>query len=113
MQTMPNSPHGCIFLLVLCYILNNVQKNFKEALRLRELGEKRYTDEGLLIVSELDGCQLFERDESSPKLCSHDCFFCKFSEFRQREYIEKTEEKMSRGILFSVCHNEKNKKIDK
>ena len=78
-----------------------------------EADERRYTDEGLLIVSELNGCQFFERNESSPKLCSKDCFFCKHSEFRRREYIERIEGEAPQGILFSVCHNEKNKKYDK
>ena len=49
---------------------------------------------------------LFERDF---RCGCKDCFFCKFSDFRKREYIDKVESEARRGILYSVCHNEKNK----
>ena len=71
--------------------------------------EKRYTDDGCLIVSELGRCPFFERGASAPKTCSEDCFFCKFSDFRKREYIQRVESEMQVGVLYSVCHNEKNK----
>ena len=71
--------------------------------------EKRYTDDGCLIVSELSCCPYFEKDRSLPKSCSKDCYVCKFSDFRKREYIERVESEMQVGILYSVCHNEKNK----
>ena len=74
------------------------------------MGEKEYTNDGRLIISELSRCPLFERDEASPKSCSEDCFFCKFSDFRKREYIERIENEARSGVLYSACHNEKNKK---
>lgn len=73
--------------------------------------EKRYAEGGYLVVSELDKCQLFEKDDSARRCCCEDCFFCKFSDFRKREYIEQVESEARKGILYSVCHNEKNKKI--
>ena len=78
----------------------------KEAIALEE---KKYTKDGSLIVSELSRCPLFEKDSSAPKTCSADCFFCKFSDFRKREYIQRVESEMQVGVLYSVCHNEKNK----
>ena len=72
--------------------------------------EKQYTRDGCLIVSELSHCPLFERDVSAPKSCRADCFFCKFSDFRKREYIEQVESEALEGVLFSVCHNENHKK---
>ena len=71
--------------------------------------EKKYTNEGWLIISELYCCPYFENDPSAPKSCSNDCYFCKFSDFRKREYIERVENETQIGILYSVCHNEKNK----
>ena len=75
-----------------------------------ESREKRYADYGCLIVSELWQCEYFEKDTSVSAIggCK-DCFFCKFSDFRKREYIDKVESEARRGILYSVCHNEKNK----
>ena len=71
--------------------------------------EKQYTKDGCLIVSELSCCPYFEKEQSLPKSCSRDCYFCKFSEFRKREYIERIKGEMKVGVLYSVCHNEKNK----
>ena len=71
--------------------------------------EKKYTEDGSLIVSELSRCPLFEKDEAAPKSASADCFFCKFSDFRKREYIERVENEVHEGALFSICHNENNK----
>ena len=72
--------------------------------------EKKYTHDGYLIVSELSRCPFFEKDSSAPRSCGSDCFFCKFSDFRKREYIERVEAEPQHGVLYSVCHNEKNKK---
>ena len=72
--------------------------------------ENRYSDDGYLIVSELSRCPFFEKEDASPRSCSTDCFFCKFSDFRKREYIERVETEARGGVLYSVCHNEKNKK---
>ena len=74
--------------------------------------EEKYTKDGCLIVSELFCCPFFEKDNSAPKSCGTDCFFCKFSDFRKREYIERVEHKARDGVLYSVCHNEKNKKCN-
>ena len=79
----------------------------KEAIYLEE---KKYTDDGYPIVSELAHCPLFERDGSAPRGGGTDCFFCKFSDFRKREYIERVESEARSGVLYSVCHNEKNKR---
>ena len=74
--------------------------------------EKIYADDGCLIVSELGKCPFFEKDSALARSgCSEDCFFCKFSDFRKREYIAQVETESRRGVLYSVCHNEKNKKI--
>ena len=75
------------------------------------MAEKRYAEDGHLIVSELDRCPLFEKDASAARSCvSEDCFFCKFSDFRKQEYIEQVRTDARKGVLYSVCHNEKNKK---
>ena len=71
--------------------------------------EKQYTKDGCLIVSELSRCPYFEKDQSAPKSSSQDCYFCKFSDFRKREYIERVESETQVGVLYSTCHNEKNK----
>ncbi|MBE6115064.1 MAG: hypothetical protein E7191_08305 [Erysipelotrichaceae bacterium] len=74
---------------------------------MKEMG---YTKDGYLVVSELSRCGLFERDPSA-RLCNNvDCFFCKFSDFRKQEYIEQVKTDARKGVLYSVCHNEKNKK---
>ena len=76
--------------------------------------EKRYAEDGCLIVSELWQCAYFEKDASvSASSCCKDCFFCKFSDFRKREYIERVESEARKGVLYSVCHNEKNKLLEK
>ena len=74
--------------------------------------EEKYTKDGCLIVSELFCCPFFEKDETGRRCEGEDCFFCKFSDFRKREYIEKVETEARRGVLYSVCHNEKNKKTE-
>ena len=71
--------------------------------------EKKYTKDGCLIVSELACCSYFEKDQSAPKSCSKDCYFCKFSNFRKREYILHLESETQVGVLYGVCNNEKNK----
>ena len=77
---------------------------------MKESEKTRYTDDGGLIVSELGRCPYFETDSSLTRSYGiEDCFFCKFSDFRKREYIERVEVESHRGILHSVCHNEKNK----
>ena len=76
------------------------------------MSEQRYTDDGYLIVSELDRCPSFTKDQSAAGLCSsdEDCFFCKFSDFRKPEYIEQVKNEARKGVLYSICHNENNRK---
>ena len=73
------------------------------------MDEKKYTRDGCLIVSELSHCPYFEKDKSAPKSSIEECFYCKFSDFRRREYIERVENEVQGGVLYSTCHNEKNK----
>ena len=75
------------------------------------MDEKKYNEEGYLIVSEMDTCPLWEKDTIPCNLGWNDrCFFCRFGGFRTPEYIGYAEE-MPRGEpLHSVCRNEKNKK---
>ena len=73
--------------------------------------EKRYAEDGYLIVSELSKCPLFEKDKAAARVCSgDDCFSCRFSDFRKREYIEQVKREARKGVLYSVCRNEKNRK---
>ena len=74
------------------------------------MDEKKYANDGFLIVSENDTCPLWEKDT---KPCrsgwTRACFFCKYADFRTEEFIRRAEE-MPRGEkLYSVCRNEKNK----
>ena len=91
-------------------IHNRISENL--FLRLREaicLEERKYTDDGYLIVSELSCCPYFEKARSASGSCSKDCYFCTFSDFRKPDYIERIERETQVGVLYSVCHNEKNK----
>ncbi|MBR6549237.1 MAG: hypothetical protein IKT68_06810 [Clostridia bacterium] len=75
------------------------------------MGEKRYTENGYLIVTETDTCGFWELDaESSSFSPTRDCFYCKFAEFRTREFINKVEGVPKKGKWYSICHNEKNQK---
>ena len=75
------------------------------------MSEKKYTDNGFLIVSESDTCPLWEKDTRPCKSgWTRACFFCKYADFRTDETIRRAEE-MPRGEkLYSVCCNEENKK---
>ena len=73
--------------------------------------EKKYTEDGYLVVSESQTCPLWEKDTIP---CStgrtRACFFCRFTDFRTEKTIRRAEE-MPRGEpLHSVCRNEKNKR---
>ena len=75
------------------------------------MDEKKYIDDGYLIVSETDTCPLWEKDtvpcrSGYTKLC----FFCKFASFRTPEYIRRVEESLQKKKLYSVCLNKKNRK---
>ena len=75
------------------------------------MNEVKYTEDGYLIVSETDKCPLWEKDT---KPCrsgwTRACFFCKFSDFRTEEFIRQAEAMPCGTKLYSVCHNEENRK---
>lgn len=74
------------------------------------MDKKTYTNDGFLIISEIDSCPFWEKD---PIPCgtvrNKDCFFCKFADFRTQEFRRKIEQTNNTGKLYSVCKNEKNK----
>ena len=73
--------------------------------------EQKYTDDGYLIVSETDQCPLWEKDTVPCRSgYTKACFFCKFADFRTPEYIRRVEESPQKEKLYSVCHNDTNKK---
>ena len=75
------------------------------------MNEKRYTQDGYLIVTETDTCLLWELEARSGSFSpTRDCFYCKFAEFRTREFINKVEGMPKTEKWDSVCHNEKNRK---
>ena len=70
----------------------------------------KYTSEGYLIVSELYTCPFWEKSSiPSYSNCDNDCFFCKYSDFRTKEFMDKVEGVPKIGEWCSVCHNEKNR----
>ena len=74
------------------------------------MNEKKYTKDGYLIVSEMDTCPLWEKDTIPCRYgCNDRCFFCRFTNFRTREFIRKAEETPRGEPLYSVCRNEKNR----
>ena len=78
------------------------------------MNERKYANDGFLIVSESQTCPLWEKDT---KPCrsgwTRACFVCKYADFRTDEFIRRAEE-MPRGeMLYSVCHNVENKKEEK
>jgi hypothetical protein len=78
------------------------------------LGEKRYTDDGYLVITETDQCPLWEKTTMPCSMgCTNDCFYCKYSDFRTPEFIAKVENEPRTGKWHSVCHNEKTKKQQK
>ena len=78
------------------------------------MNEKKYTNEGLLVVSESDTCPLWEKDT---KPCrsgwTRACFFCKYADFRTPEFIRQAEEWPRGEKLCSVCRNDQNNKVQK
>ena len=117
-QSTPNSPSWGVFLLqfnrkiiIICILYEQIVLMFsKEA---QKLDEKKYTNDGFLIVSENYTCPLWEKDT---KPCrsgwTRACFFCKFADFRTPEFIRRAEEQPRGEKLYSVCHNEKNNKAE-
>lgn len=77
------------------------------------MNEKKYNENGYLIVSEGYTCPYWEKDT---KPCrsgwTRACFFCKYSDFRTEETIRRAEELPRDKMLCSVCRNENNKKAE-
>ena len=75
------------------------------------VNDLKYTTDGYLIVSELYNCPLWKKS-SIPGYsgCKHDCFFCEYADFRKPEYLLELSNKPSHEKLYSVCHNEANRK---
>ena len=74
------------------------------------MGEKKYTEDGYLIVSETDKCPLWEKDTVPCRSgYTKACFFCRFADFRTEEFRIRAEEMSPGEKLHSVCHNEQNK----
>ena len=73
--------------------------------------EKKYTEDGYLVVSESQTCPLWEKD-TIPCYTGRTraCFFCRFTDFRTEEVIRRAEESPRGTKLYSVCRNKKNKK---
>ena len=73
--------------------------------------EKKYTEDGYLIVSEVGKCPLWEIDTLPCRSgYTKACFFCRFADFRTEETIRRAKEMPSGTKLFSVCRNEANKR---
>ena len=75
------------------------------------MDEKKYTADGSLVVSESDTCPLWEKDMRPCRSgWTRACFFCKHADFRSENAIKRAEG-LPRGTkLYSICHNEENKK---
>ena len=70
-----------------------------------------YTEDGFLIVPELYKHLLREKDTIPCNMgWNPDCFFCAYADFRKTEYISRMKEELRKGMLYSVCHNEKTEK---
>lgn len=73
--------------------------------------DKKYDDNGYLVVSEIDSCSLWKKD-ANPCYgsCENDCFYCAFSNFRQDDYVQNVAGKATTEPLYSICKNEKNRR---
>ena len=76
------------------------------------LKEQKYTEDGYLIISEMDTCPLWEKD-TVPSIfgCTQDCFYCRFTDFHTEETIMRAQQVPRGSKLYSICRNEKNRKI--
>lgn len=76
------------------------------------MNDKKYDTNGYLIVCEVDSCPLWEKD-TIPCMAGwdRDCFFCRYSDFRTKEFIDKVEREPKTGEWCSICRNEKNRKL--
>lgn len=75
-----------------------------------EVEDLKYTSEGYLIVSELYKCPLWKKSSTCSSGCERDCFFCEYADFRKPEYLLELKNKPTPKKLYSVCHNEGNRK---
>ena len=75
------------------------------------MNDKKYNENGYLIISEMDTCPLWEKD-TVPSIfgCTQDCFYCRFTDFHTEETIMRAQEASQGKILYSICRNEKNRK---
>jgi len=75
------------------------------------LKEKKYSEDGYLVISESHVCPLWEKDTKPCRAgWTRACFFCRYTDFRTEEFIRRANEMPSGEKLYSVCLNEKNKK---
>ena len=74
------------------------------------MNDKKYDENGYLIISEMDTCPLWEKD-TVPSIyrCTQDCFYCRFADFRTEETITSAKEIPRGEKLYSICGNEKNR----
>ena len=76
-----------------------------------KMDEKKYTTDDFLIVSENYTCPSWEKDTRPCRFgWTRACFFCKYADFRAEASIRRAEGLPRDKKLYSVCHNEKNKK---
>ena len=74
--------------------------------------EKKYTSDGYLIVSELDKCSHFEKDEKAMLCCGNvDCFYCKYSDFRKIEYIKGKKRIRKKAYFTAYATTKRIKKV--
>ena len=66
--------------------------------------EQRYTPDGTIIVSEGDTCPHWERGEPAAVITMRECWFCKWSDFREDLTTHKKE---------SFCRNPLNRKRER
>ena len=75
------------------------------------MNEKKYDENGYLVISETDTCPLWEKDTiPSAFVCTKDCFYCRFTDFRTEETIIRAQETPRGEKLYSICQNKENKK---
>jgi hypothetical protein len=75
------------------------------------VNEKKYNENGYLIISEMDTCPFWEKD-TVPSIfgCTQDCFYCRFTDFRTEKTITRAQQVPRGSKLYSICQNEKNRR---
>ena len=66
--------------------------------------EKRYAPDGQPVVGEGDACPLFAPDGSPGVAVMRECWFCRWSDFRENLETHKSE---------SICRNPANRKRER